>query len=58
MNQKNALGINNCFEDLDNPIDLFKKWYHEAKKLKLMTQMLSHWLPQTRTISLQLEWCC
>ncbi len=35
MNQKNALGINNCFEDLDNPIDLFKKWYHEAKKSEI-----------------------
>ena len=35
MNQKNALGINNCFEDLDNPIDLFKKWYHEAKKTEI-----------------------
>ena len=35
MNQKNALGINNCFEDLDNPIDLFKKWYDEAKKTEI-----------------------
>ena len=31
-NGKNALGLNSCFEELDNPIDLFKKWFDEAKK--------------------------
>ena len=30
-NGKNSLGIDACFEDLDNPIDLFKKWYTKAK---------------------------
>jgi hypothetical protein len=24
-NGKNALGLDSCFEDLDNPIELFKK---------------------------------
>ena len=32
MNQKNSLGLNNCFLDLDDPIQLFKIWMDEAKK--------------------------
>ena len=32
MNQKNPLGLNSCFLDLDNPIQLFKLWMDEAKK--------------------------
>ena len=32
MNQKNLLGLNNCFLDLDDPIELFKVWMDEAKK--------------------------
>jgi len=32
MNQKNSLGLNNCFLDLEDPIDLFKVWMDEAKK--------------------------
>jgi len=32
MNQKNSLGIDLCFKDLDNPIDLFGEWFKEAKK--------------------------
>ena len=34
MNQKNcknSLGLDRCFEDLENPIDLFKKWFAKAK---------------------------
>ena len=31
-NGKNSLGLDYCFEDLDNPIDLFKKWFSEAEK--------------------------
>ena len=31
MNQKNALGLNSCFLDLKNPIELFKTWMEEAK---------------------------
>ena len=30
-NGKNSLGIDRCFEDLDNPIDLFRNWFSEAK---------------------------
>ena len=32
MSQKNSLGLNNCFLDLDDPIQLFKIWMDEAKK--------------------------
>ena len=32
MNQKNSLGLNNCFLDLDDPIQLFTLWMDEAKK--------------------------
>ncbi len=35
MNQKNSLGINLCFKDLDNPIDLFADWFNEAKKTEI-----------------------
>ena len=32
MNQKNSLGLNICFLDLNDPIQLFKAWMDEAKK--------------------------
>ena len=32
MNQKNPFGLNNCFLNLDDPIQLFKEWMDEAKK--------------------------
>ena len=32
MNQKNPLGLNNCFLDLDDPIELFNLWMDDAKK--------------------------
>ena len=32
MNQKNSLGLNSCFLDLDDPIELFKLWMNDAKK--------------------------
>jgi len=32
MNQKNSLGLNSCFLDLNDPIQLFKAWIEEAKK--------------------------
>ena len=35
MNQKNSLGLNNCFLDLDDPIQLFTLWMDEAKKSEL-----------------------
>ena len=38
MNQKsgqNSLGLDNCFEDEANPVDLFKKWFAEAEKSEI-----------------------
>ena len=32
MNQKNSLGLNSCFMDLDDPIHLFDNWMEDAKK--------------------------
>ena len=31
MNQKNLLGLNSCFLDINDPIELFKTWMEEAK---------------------------
>ena len=35
MNEKNSLGIDLCFKDLNNPIDLFGQWFNEAKKSEI-----------------------
>ena len=35
MNQKNSFGLNNCFLELENPIDLFAEWFNEAKKTEI-----------------------
>ena len=38
MNQKsgqNSLGLDNCFEDEANPIDLFEKWFEVAEKSEI-----------------------
>ena len=35
MNQKNSLGLNSCFLDLNDPLELFKVWMEEAKKTEL-----------------------
>ena len=35
MNQKNSLGLDNCFKDLQNPIELFNEWFNEAKKTEI-----------------------
>ena len=31
-NGKNSLGLDRCFEDLANPIELFKKWFSKAEE--------------------------
>ena len=31
MNQKNSLGLNKCFLNIDDPFELFEKWFVEAK---------------------------
>jgi len=35
MNQKNSLGLNSCFLDINDPIELFKIWMEEAKVSEL-----------------------
>ena len=35
MNQKNSLGLDKCFLDLDDPFKLFEKWFDEAKKKEI-----------------------
>ncbi len=35
MNQKNSLGIDLCFKDLNNPMDLFREWFNEAEKTEI-----------------------
>ena len=35
MNQKNSLGLNKCFLDLDDPFELFEKWFEEAKNKEI-----------------------
>ena len=34
-NGKNSLGIDICFGDLDNPIELFKKWFSKAEESEI-----------------------
>ena len=35
MNEKNSLGLNKCFLDVDEPFELFRKWYAEAEKKEI-----------------------
>ena len=35
MNQKNSLGLNKCFLDLDDPFQLFEEWFEVAKKKEI-----------------------
>ncbi len=35
MNQKNSLGIDHCFGELDNPFKLFEEWFNQAKKTEI-----------------------
>ena len=35
MNQKNSLGLNSCFLDLDDPLELFRIWMSEAEKKEI-----------------------
>jgi len=35
MNEKNSLGLNKCFLDVDEPFELFEKWFDEAKKKEI-----------------------
>ena len=34
-NGKNSLGLDKCFEESNNPIELFKKWFAKAKETEI-----------------------
>ena len=34
-NGKNSLGLDSCFEDLENPIELFKNWFSKAEEKEI-----------------------
>ena len=34
-NNKNSLGLDSCFEDQDNPINLFKNWFKKAEESEI-----------------------
>ncbi len=34
-NGKNSLGLDRCFQDIENPIDLFNNWFEDAKKKEI-----------------------
>ena len=34
-NGKNSLGLDKCFEEINNPIELFKKWFAKAKETEI-----------------------
>ena len=35
MNQKNSLGLDSCFKDLEDPLALFTIWLAEAEKKEI-----------------------
>ena len=35
MNEKNSLGLEICFKEYENPLELFKEWFDEAKKTEI-----------------------
>ena len=34
-NGKNSLGLDSCFQDLENPVELFKIWFSDAEKKEI-----------------------
>jgi len=56
MNQKNSLGLNSCFLDLDDPIQLFHEWMEEAKKTEPNDPNAVALATSNKKIFLQLEW--
>tara|TARA_Y100001958_G_C21092355_1_gene445045 strand:+ start:31 stop:657 length:627 start_codon:yes stop_codon:yes gene_type:complete len=35
MNEKNSLGLDKCFLDINEPFELFEKWFDEAQKKEI-----------------------
>ena len=55
-NGKNSLGLDIIFEDVDNPIELFKKWFSKAEESEINDPNAVAMQPQINIISLTLEW--
>ena len=53
MNQKNLLGLNSCFLDLNDPMELFKAWMEEAKKTEPNDPNALAYFSKQRTLILQ-----
>ena len=34
-NNKNSLGLDKCFDEIDNPVELFKKWFNKAMQTEI-----------------------
>ena len=34
-NGKNSLGLDKCFDEIDNPVELFKKWFNKATQTEI-----------------------
>ena len=34
-NGKNSLGLDKCFDEIDNPVELFKKWFNKAMQTEI-----------------------
>ena len=34
-NGKNSLGLDKCFDEIDNPVELFKKWFNKAMQAEI-----------------------
>jgi len=59
-NGKNSLGIDLCFEDLDNPIELFRKWFSKAEEAEIndpnavaVATVNKHYQPNVRMVLLK-----
>jgi len=56
MNQKNSLGLNSCFLNIDDPIQLFHEWMEEAKKTEPNDPNAVALATSNKNIFHQLEW--
>ena len=56
MNQKNILGLNSCFLDLEDPIELFKIWMDEAKISELNDPNALALATADKMLTHRLEW--
>ena len=55
-NGKNSLGIDICFEDLDNPLELFKKWFSKAEENEINDPNAVAVATSSKTTSQMSEW--